>query len=177
MGMTAEDAAQRLFRVGIACFIRDFGWLLDAGRSNSNVPAVDFLHETYAYTVAASRTRVPKARKIMTNKMALCSCLEYISCKAGRIPSNTREKAQKLREERQQEWKIREPFGKTENRVCSYKQRKALSAYAGSAFVVFWAAFLPVRHYDLLIKRAGGREGSLRGGGPPLALGEGVPLP
>ena len=31
---------------------------------------------------------------------------------------------------------------------------------------------------DLLqIKRAGDREGSLRGGGTPLALGEGFPLP
>lgn len=101
MEMAMDDALQRcLSSIGITCFIRDFEWFLEAERSNSNMAAVDFLHETYAYTVAASRTRVSKARKIIANPMDLCSYLEYISCKAGNVPANIREKAQKLREER-----------------------------------------------------------------------------
>lgn len=97
-----DDTLQRfLSSVGITCFIRNFEWFLEAERSDSNVAAANFLHKTYGYTVTASQTRVSKARKIIANKMDLCSCLEYISCKAGRIPSTIREKAQKLWEERQ----------------------------------------------------------------------------
>ena len=101
MEINMDDTLERfLSSVGITCFIRDFEWFLEAERSDSNVAAANFLHKTYGYTVTASQTRVSKARKIIANKMALCSCLEYISCKAGRIPSDIREKAQKLWEER-----------------------------------------------------------------------------
>lgn len=97
-----DDTLQRfLSSVGITCFIRDFEWFLKTERSDSNVAAANFLHKTYGYTVTASQTRVSKARKIIANKMDLCSCLEYISCKVGRIPSTIREKTQKLWEERQ----------------------------------------------------------------------------
>ena len=102
MEINMDDTLERfLSSVGITCFIRDFEWFLEAERSDSNVAAANFLHKTYGYTVTASQTRVSKARKILANKMALCSCLEYISCKAGRIPSNIREKEQKLWEDRQ----------------------------------------------------------------------------
>ncbi|MCI7616707.1 MULTISPECIES: hypothetical protein [Desulfovibrio] len=82
-----DDTLERfLSSAGITCFIRDFEWFLEAERSYSNVDAANFLHKTYGYTVTAFQTRVSKARKIIANKMTLCSCLEYISCKAGRNP-------------------------------------------------------------------------------------------
>lgn len=173
MGMTAEDAARRLFRVGIACFIRDFGWLLDAGRSNSNVPAVDFLHETYAYTVAASRTRVPKARKIMTSKRDPCCCSGYLACKAGNAPLNIREKAQKLREERQQEWKIREPFGQDRKQSLLLQAKKGAVRIRGQRFCRLLGSLPACASLRSINKTRWGKGGEFEGRGTPSRVRRG----